>query len=111
MSQINLCDNRFFIYIPNFHIAKKFLPCLSVVIQIKTYKMSTVTIWCLVRGSSSAFYITIDRNNFIIDFKDAIKNKKPNVFANVDADQLVLWKLKNPADESHISDIQNYTLQ
>ena len=75
---------------------------------------STVTIirlWCLVLGSSSAFYVTIGRDNFIIDLKEAIKNKKQNVFASVDVDQLVLWKLKNPVNDELIDDIQDLALQ
>ena len=69
--------------------------------------MSTVTIsgtqirlWCLVRGSSSAFYVTIGRDNFIIDLKEVIKSKKQNEFANVDVDQLVLWRVN--IDQSQI---------
>src|SRR5437763_15311652 len=76
---------------------------------IKTYKMSTITIdgtpitlWCLVRGTLSAFYVKIGRNNFIIDIKKLIKNKKQIDCANVDADRLALWKLKNPIKDEQI---------
>src|SRR4051794_36959246 len=112
MNQINLCDNRFLIYIPNFHTAKQIS---SLFVHCHTNKMSAVTIsgmpirlWCLVRGSSSAFYVTIGRDNFIIDLKKLIKAEIPN---DVKAIQLTLWKLKNPVDDEHISDIQNLTLQ
>jgi hypothetical protein len=67
--------------------------------------MSTVTIsgthirlWCLVR-SNSAFYVNIDRDDLIIDLKEVIKNKKQNEFANVDADQLVLWSVNTSIDD------------
>ncbi|CAG8551257.1 19018_t:CDS:2 [Rhizophagus irregularis] len=44
----------------------------------------SVRLWCLVRGSRSenVFYVTIDKGNFIIDLKDAIKGKIRNEFSN-----------------------------
>ncbi|GBC11168.2 hypothetical protein RIR_jg34042.t1 [Rhizophagus irregularis DAOM 181602=DAOM 197198] len=66
-----------------------------------------ILLWCLVRGGS-VFNITIERNNRVSDLKKAIKNKKPNDFANVDADRLTLWMLKNTVN---INEIQSLFLQ
>jgi len=70
-----------------------------------------IILWCWVRGSTSIFDITVGRDNRVSKLKEAIKEKKPNDFANVDADRLKLLKLKNPVNDEHISDIQNLTLQ
>ncbi|RIA79973.1 hypothetical protein C1645_24766 [Glomus cerebriforme] len=63
--------------------------------------MSTVGIpvrlWCLVRGSSSAFKVVIGDGNDIDDLKEAISNKLPN---DVKAIQLVLWSVN--IDQSQI---------
>ncbi|PKK72903.1 hypothetical protein RhiirC2_776662 [Rhizophagus irregularis] len=66
-----------------------------------------ILLWCLVRGGS-VFNITIERNNRVSDLKKAIKNKKPNDFANVDADRLTLWMLKNTVN---INEFQSLFLQ
>lgn len=66
-----------------------------------------ILLWCLVRGGS-VFDITIGRNNHVSDLKKAIKDKKPNDFANVDADRLTLWMLKNAVN---INKIQGLFLQ
>ncbi|RGB37856.1 hypothetical protein C1646_756386 [Rhizophagus diaphanus] len=66
-----------------------------------------ILLWCLVRGGS-VFNITIERNNRVSDLKKAIKDKKPNDFANVNADRLTLWMLKNSVN---INEIQSLFLQ
>ena len=70
-----------------------------------------IMLWCLVGGSTSIFDITVGRDNRVSKLKEAIKSKKPNETAGVDADQLKLLKLKNPVNDEHISDVQNLTLQ
>ena len=70
-----------------------------------------IILWCWVRGSTSIFDITVGRDNRVSKLKEVIKERKPNDFANVDADRLKLLKLKNPVNDEHISDIQNLTLQ
>ena len=70
-----------------------------------------IILWCWVRGSTSIFDITVGRDNRVSKLKEVIKERKPNDFANVDADRLKLLKLKNPVNDEHISDVQNLTLQ
>ncbi|PKY47258.1 hypothetical protein RhiirA4_462388 [Rhizophagus irregularis] len=72
----------------------------------------SVRLWCLVRGSGSenVFYVTIDKGNFIIDLKDAIKGKKRNEFSNVDANRLILWRVNIDQTQimfAHIDDMLN----
>ncbi len=59
-----------------------------------------IRLWCLVRGSSSAFYVTIGRDNFIIDLKKLIKAEIPN---DIKAIQLTPWRVN--IDQSQIKTI------
>ena len=51
-----------------------------------------INLWCIVRENRSIFKITIGAGNDLIDLRKVIKNEKPNYFANVDADELILWR-------------------
>ncbi|CAB4477184.1 unnamed protein product [Rhizophagus irregularis] len=51
-------------------------------------------------GTSIRLWCLIGRDNFIIDLKEIIKNRKQNKFAKVDFDQLILWKVN--IDQSQI---------
>ncbi|CAG8436189.1 7096_t:CDS:2 [Funneliformis caledonium] len=62
-----------------------------------------IILWCFVQGSSSIFKVNIGTNNDIDDLKEAIKSKKPNDTAGVDADKLRLWGV-NVASISDISE-------
>ena len=58
--------------------------------------MSTITLSCLVMSENpyeNAFEVNIGINKSISKLKNAIKEKKQNDFANVDADKLKLWKV------------------
>jgi hypothetical protein len=52
----------------------------------------SITLLCLVKGNTlaNAFPVHIDGNSLVGDLKDAIKAKKQNDFAGVDADKLRL---------------------
>ncbi|RGB26822.1 hypothetical protein C1646_769922 [Rhizophagus diaphanus] len=52
----------------------------------------TGALWCIIRENRSIFKITIGADNDLIDLRNVIKNVKPNYFANVDADELILWR-------------------
>jgi hypothetical protein len=62
---------------------------------------SRIRIWCLVRGDNKTFYVNIGTNNFIIDLKELIKEKKKSVFSNVDADDITLWSVS--IDQSELN--------
>jgi hypothetical protein len=71
-----------------------------------------ITLLCLVKGNTlaNAFPVHIDSNQLVGDLKDAIKTKKQNDFAGVDADKLKLWNVKIPGD--HLDDqLKNLILQ
>ena len=80
--------------------------------------MSTVTIsgtpiglWILVRGSTYIFEVTLGRGNRVSELKDVIKEKGRPRFDGFASYELKLLKLKNPVNEEHTSEIQNFTLQ
>ncbi|PKY32390.1 hypothetical protein RhiirB3_450549 [Rhizophagus irregularis] len=52
----------------------------------------TGALWCIIRENRFIFKITIRADNDFIDLRNVIKNVKPNYFANVDADELILWR-------------------
>jgi hypothetical protein len=58
-------------------------------------------LFCLVKGNTSenAFSVKISRDEPISELKDAIKAKKQNDFAGIDADRLKLWKVAIPGDQ------------
>ncbi|CAG8483631.1 9609_t:CDS:1 [Gigaspora rosea] len=76
-----------------------------------TVSGTPIILWFWVHGSTSIFKITIGRDNYVSEIKEAIKERKQIDFANVDADRLMLLKLKNPVNDEHISDIQNLSLR
>ena len=66
--------------------------------------MSTITLSCLVVGENpyeNVFEVDIDNNKTVNRLKDAIKEKKQNDFANVDADKLKLWKVDISLEEEN----------
>ena len=65
--------------------------------SVITISGTSIRLWCLIRGSSSAFYVTIGRDNFVIDLKKLIKDEIPN---DVKAIQLSLWRVN--IDQSQI---------
>ena|SRR6266496_2361445 len=53
----------------------------------------SVTLWCIARGNTTAFKVTAGTDNDLSDLRELIKKKKPNDFANVDPDNLILWRV------------------
>src|SRR5437763_1718037 len=64
----------------------------------------SITLFCLVKGNTTAnaFSVKISRDESISELKDAIKAKKQNDFAGVDADRLKLWKVTIPDDQDDL---------
>ncbi len=60
----------------------------------------SITLFCLVKGNTTAnaFSVKISRDEPISELKEAIKEKKQNDFAGVDADKLKLWKVEISGD-------------
>lgn len=63
----------------------------------------SITLICLVKGNTSrnAFAVDIGSSKLISHLKEAIKVKKQNDFAGVDADNLKLWKVEISDDNSN----------
>ncbi|RHZ77089.1 hypothetical protein Glove_186g10 [Diversispora epigaea] len=59
------------------------------------------TLVCLVYGdlTKKAFKVNIEKNESVYYLKTKIKEKKSNLFANVDANEIVLWKVNVPLDD------------
>ncbi|CAG8573945.1 11231_t:CDS:2 [Dentiscutata heterogama] len=70
----------------------------------------SITLFCLVKGnkSANAFSVKISRNEPISELKEAIKTKKPQTFANVDANNIKLWKV--PISNDH-DQLRNLSLE
>ena len=60
----------------------------------------SITLFCLVKGNTTAnaFEVDIEKDKSISKLKEAIKEKKQNDFAGVDADKLKLWKVEISGD-------------
>ncbi|KAF0383804.1 crinkler family protein [Gigaspora margarita] len=71
----------------------------------------SITLFCLVKGNKSAntFSVKISRDEPISELKEAIKTKKPQTFANVDANDIKLWKV--PISDDHDDQLQNLSLE
>ena len=50
-------------------------------------------IFCIVYGDNAAFPVTFDAAQTVGELKEAIKVKKHNMMANIDADELELYRL------------------
>ncbi|CAB4419627.1 unnamed protein product [Rhizophagus irregularis] len=59
--------------------------------------------------TASAFAVDIDREKLVSHLKDAIKEKKQNDFAGIDANRLKLWKVSIPGDQD--DQLRNLILQ
>src|SRR5437763_16712254 len=71
----------------------------------------SITLLCLVKGNTiaNAFSVKISRDEPISELKKAIKAKKQNDFAGVDADKLRLWKV--PISDDHVDPLNNLSLE
>ncbi|CAG8617706.1 715_t:CDS:2 [Dentiscutata erythropus] len=60
-----------------------------------------ITLICLVHGDrkDKAFVVEIEKNKPFYFIKKKIKEKKPNTFADVDAKDIVLWKVNVPYND------------
>ncbi|CAB4382298.1 unnamed protein product [Rhizophagus irregularis] len=61
----------------------------------------SITLSCLIQGTSldKYFKITIDKNSDISDLKETIWNKNKNTFSSIDANSLILWKVRIPISD------------
>jgi hypothetical protein len=64
-----------------------------------------INLWCITRENRSVFKIIIGRNNDLNDLRKVIKENKPNYYANVDFDELILWRVNDVSNELRNKDI------
>jgi hypothetical protein len=71
----------------------------------------SITLFCLVKGNTTAnaFEVDIEKDKSISKLKEAIKAKKQNDFAGIDADKLRLWKV--PISDDHVDPLSNLSLE
>ena len=67
------------------------------------------TLNCIVLGEASVFPVKINNAQLVGELKKAIKNKKPNDFNDVDADQVTLHQIRIviPDDDDEYNKIMN----
>ncbi|RHZ90174.1 hypothetical protein Glove_5g80 [Diversispora epigaea] len=63
-----------------------------------------ITIFCLVEGSSKGktFSVIAGVNDYVSVLKEKIKEKNFNLLVNIDADDIVLWKVNIPINENSV---------
>ena len=62
----------------------------------------SIKLFCVVKGTTTPFSVVIDSGETVDDLKNAIKAKKPNDFASIDADRLRLWQVEIPDDRNDL---------
>ncbi|CAH1766833.1 2204_t:CDS:2 [Entrophospora sp. SA101] len=69
-------------------------------------------LFCLVEGGSKekAFKVIAEINDDVSDLKEKIKGRRPNTFANIDAAEIVLWKVNVPIDEDAMENITDASI-
>ena len=56
--------------------------------------MSDVALWCLIQGDSTPFEVTAPVNATINRLKELVwEKRKRGAFKNVDASDIILWKV------------------
>jgi hypothetical protein len=73
-----------------------------------------VILSCLVQGTGldKYFKIKIDKNKNIYDLKKTIWNKNFNTFSNIDANDLILWKVRIPfSDKEKFKQLDELTIE
>jgi hypothetical protein len=63
-------------------------------------------IFCIFEGRRTPWSVKIENDKSVDDLKEAIKNKKSKVLADVDADDLTLYRLDIREDEQLVENIQ-----
>jgi hypothetical protein len=71
----------------------------------------SITLFCLVKGNTSenAFSVKISRDEPISELKKVIKAENAQTFANIDAKDLKLWKVRIPGAQD--DQLRNLILQ
>jgi Crinkler effector protein N-terminal domain len=68
---------------------------------------TTYTIICAILGETTSFPIEIESSKIVGILKDMIKEKKPNRFAGVDADELALYDVNiSGSKEARIEELK-----
>src|ERR1044071_2935581 len=72
-----------------------------------------VALICLVEGDSKekAFKVIAGINDDVNDLKEKIKGKKPNLFVNTDANDIVLWKVNISINDDMEIDVSLKNIQ
>jgi hypothetical protein len=66
---------------------------------------TSINLWCIVRENRSVFKIIIGTDNDLFDLRKVIKENNPNYYANVDPDELILWRVNDASGELGNKDI------
>ena len=55
----------------------------------------SLVLWCIIRGESIPFDVTVPANASINQLKEKIYQKNKHTFSDIDAKNLVLWKVSS----------------
>ncbi|KAF9197500.1 hypothetical protein BGZ49_002022 [Haplosporangium sp. Z 27] len=68
---------------------------------------TTFTLFCIVNGeqASNAFPVKISSTETIGEFKNAIKREKPSAFKQIEASDLIIWRVSIPIDEDAVDEM------
>ena len=58
-----------------------------------------LTIFCWILGDDSAFLVKVHRDQSVYEVKEAIISENPHAFKEIDADELVLWRMDVKSQE------------
>lgn len=52
-------------------------------------------LFCLLDGENELFQVKVNIDDSVFDLKEQVRNKKPNALRNVDANNLLLYKVSS----------------
>jgi hypothetical protein len=62
-------------------------------------------IFCTIQDHNNPFPVDIEENQTVGDLKKAIKEEDPHAFADLDADDLILYHIEVPDDENMANNV------
>ncbi|RHZ79758.1 hypothetical protein Glove_141g119 [Diversispora epigaea] len=75
---------------------------IHIMVERPIIMSDNITLFCFVEGDSKekVFGVTTGINDYVSNLKKIIKNEKSNLFVDIDANDIVLWKVNIPIDEN-----------
>ncbi|KAF9996870.1 hypothetical protein BGZ79_009408 [Entomortierella chlamydospora] len=68
-----------------------------------------VKLFCILEGDSTAFKVTVALDDDVDDLKKAIKKEKSKTLSDIDASDLILWRIAVPSSPARTIRLNNLT--